>query len=244
MTSFIRGKPHLDTTLKDTQVLRRYLDAAKFLDLLHNQTLFFARGDQFEDKFEGAFTKSIKHAIEKSYAINKIDFSYEKFKRKLRERVFLNCWHASADDSMAMWSIYGRSNTAVAITTTVAQLRNVISELHLPYHVSISRVQYVKHWHDPKLQINPYSNVFAYKVKAYEFEKEVRIIIDRFHDELDSRISEMGMPIKVPLSQLLRSIVIAPEAPIWFLDLIKNVTAKKYNVRIPVRRSRLAMTPL
>jgi hypothetical protein len=83
----------------------------------------------------------------------------------------LNCWHANVDDSMAMWSIYGRFAIAVAITTTVAHLRDTIEELHLPYHVSIARVKYVKHWRDPKLRINPYSNVFAYKVKAYDFER-------------------------------------------------------------------------
>ena len=243
MIVFIKGKPRVDAALKDTQVLRRYLDAAKFLDLLHSQTLFFARGDQFEDKFEGAFTKSIKQAIEQSYKINKINFSYDEFKQRLRERVFLNCWHASADDSMAMWSIYGRSATAVAITTTVAQLRNTIEELRLPYHLSIARVRYVKHWRDPKLRINPYSNVFAYKVKAYDFEKEVRVIIDRFHDEFDATIAESGMPIKVSLRKLLRSIVVAPEAPPWFLELVRGVT-QKYGVKAPVRRSKLASAPV
>jgi hypothetical protein len=233
----------VDAALKDSQVLRRYLDVAKFLDLLHNQTLFFVRGDQFEDKFEGAFTKSIKQAIEQSYKINEIEFSYDEFKKRLRERVFLNCWHANADDSMAMWSIYGRSATAVAITTTVAQLRDTIQELHLPHHVSIARVRYVKHWRDPKLRINPYSNVFAYKVKAYDFEKEVRVIVDRFHDEFDATIEESGMPIKVSLCKLLRSIVVAPEAAPWFLELVRGVT-QKYGVKAPVRRSKLASAPL
>ena len=233
----------MDPVLRDTQVLWRYLDAAKFLDLLHSQSLFFTRGDQFEDKFEGAFTKSIKQAIEQSYRTNKIDFFYDEFKKRLRERVFLNCWHANADDSMAMWSIYGRSAIAVAITTTVARLRDTIEELHLPYHVSIARVQYVKHWRDPKLRINPYSNVFAYKVKAYDFEKEVRVIVDRFHDEFDATIPEWGMPIKVSLRKLLGSIVVAPEAPPWFLELVRGVS-QKYEVEAPVRRSKLASAPL
>jgi hypothetical protein len=239
----IKGKPHVDSTLKDTDVLRRYLDTAKFVDLLHSQTLFFSRGDQFEDKFEGAFTKSIKHAIEQSYKINKIDSSYDEFKKKLRERVFLNCWHTSVDDSMAMWSTYGRSATAVAITTTVAQLRAVIQESNLPYFVSIARVRYVKHWRDPKLRISPYSNVFAYKVKAYEYEKEARVIIDRLHDEFDATVSETGMRIKVSLNKLLGSIIVAPEAPTWFHDLVIGV-ADKYGIKTPIRRSKLAMVPI
>ena len=207
------------------------------------ETLFFARGDQFEDKFEGAFTKSIKQAIEQSYAINKIDFTYDEFKKRLRERVFLNCWHASLDDSVAMWSIYGRSAAALAITTTVGQLRDTIEASRIPHNLAIVKVGYVKHWRDPKLKINPYSNVFAYKVKAYEFEKEVRVIIDRFDEEFDSEITDTGMRVQISLDKLLRSIVVAPEAPPWFLSLVEGVAAK-YGVEAQVKRSKLAFDPI
>jgi hypothetical protein len=46
----IPGKPRIHSELKGTDVLWRYLDAAKFFDFIHHQTLFFCRGDQFEDK--------------------------------------------------------------------------------------------------------------------------------------------------------------------------------------------------
>jgi hypothetical protein len=124
----VPGKPRVNSDLSARDVLWRYLDAAKFLDLLHNQTLFFSRGDQFEDKFEGGFTDSLKHSIQRSYNANKIGFTYEEFRRRLRERVFVNCWHKSPDDSMAMWSIYGRSSCSVAITTTVGQLKQSLEE--------------------------------------------------------------------------------------------------------------------
>jgi len=212
----IKGEPHLSAGLGLKDVLWRYLDAAKLLDFLHNQRLFMCRGDQFSDKFEGAFTESLKHAIEKSYKDNNIKFSYEEFKQRIRERVFVNCWHRSADDSMAMWSLYGSSECSVAITTTVGKLRQSLHEQHLPHLVSIERVEYVKHWRDPKLDISPYSRVFAYKTKAYEFEKEVRVLIDRSVDEFDADVPETGMAVKVSLQTLLRSIVIAPEAPPWF----------------------------
>lgn len=243
MAVVIKGVPKIGPGIMEGAVLWRYLDSAKFFDFLHNQTIFFSRGDRFEDRYEGAFTQSIKHAIEQSYAENKIQFTFDEFKKRLRERVFISCWHASQDDSMAMWSLYGRSSAAVAITTTVGQLRDAIKVSHLPYGISLTKVRYVKHWRDPKLKINPYSNVFAYKLKAYEFEKEVRVIIDRFHEDFDSSIIETGMPIKVCLSTLLRSIVVSPEAPPWFLHLIEGVVAK-YEIDVPVRRSKLAFAPI
>lgn len=239
----IHGKPRVSSKLNGQEVLWRYLDAAKFLDFIHNQTLFFSRGDQFTDKFEGSFTPSLKNAIERSYKDNKIDCTYEEFRRRLHERVFVNCWHRSIDDSMAMWSIYGKSSCSVALTTTVSQLKKSLEEQVLPYDISIEKVEYLKHWHDPALNIAPYSRVFAYKTKAYEFEKEVRILVDRFQGEFGANISENGMPIKVDPQSLLRSVVIAPEAPPWFETLVRE-TAERYGIIAPVRRSILATEPV
>lgn len=239
----IPGKPRVHSELSGTDVLWRYLDAAKFFDFIHKKTLFFCRGDQFGDKFEGAFTESLKHAIEKSYHDNKIEFTYEEFRKRLRERVFVNCWHKSIDDSMAMWSIYGRSSCSVAITTTVEQLKNVLLEQQLPYDISIERVEYVKHWRDPTLDIAPYSRVFAYKTKAYDFEKEVRVLIDRSASEFEAEMPDGGMAVKVNHATLLRSIVVAPEAPVWFEMLVREAS-ERYEILAPVRRSILATEPV
>ena len=239
----IQGKPRVGEGLAEQDVLWCYLDAAKLLDFFHNQTLYFSRGDQFADKFEGSFTKSLRERIETSYEYNKINFTYDQFRQRMRERVFVNCWHKSTDDSMAMWSLYGRSTCSAAITTTVGNLSQVLREQQLPYYVSIERVEYVKHWRNPKLDISPYSRVFAYKTKAYEFEKETRVLIDRSIDEFDGDVPETGMPIKIPQRTLLRSIVIAPEAPPWFESLIRDVAAR-YDITAPVRRSKLASEPI
>lgn len=239
MAVIIKGHPILSAGLSEDKVLWRYLDAAKFLDLLHNKTLFFCRGDQFEDKFEGAFTKSIKHAVDEAFRVNKIESSAGDFKKKLRERVFVNCWHASGNDSMAMWGLYGRSSESVAVTTTVGKLRDAIKDAKLNHEIYLTKVEYVKHWRDPSLVFKPYSNVFAYKTVAYEYEKEVRVIIDCFHEEVDH---PAGMSFGIDLNTLLRSIVLSPEAPRWFIDLVKGVT-KKYGISVPVRRSMLASEP-
>lgn len=242
MAIIVKGVPRVDGRLSNSTILWRYLDAAKFLDFIHGKTLFFARGDGFEDKFEGAFTQSVEHAIQQAYDANNINFTCAEFGKKLRERVFVNCWHASQDDSMAMWKLYGGSNCSVAITTTVGQLRETLARENLPFEIAISKVSYVKHWHDPKMVTNPYSNVFAYKVKAYQYEKEVRVIIDRFADEFDAPALDKGMSVDISTTELLRSIVVAPEAPQWFVKLIYGVV-KPFGITCPVHRSRLAFPP-
>ncbi|WP_347249946.1 hypothetical protein, partial [Zoogloea sp.] len=93
------------------------------------------------------------------------------------------------------------------------------------------------------LDIAPYSRVFAYKTKAYDFEKEVRVLIDRFAGGFEAAMPEGGMAVKVNQATLLRSIVIAPEAPVWFETLVREAS-ERYEILAPVRRSKLAFDPV
>ncbi|NVJ10994.1 hypothetical protein HUW63_38115, partial [Myxococcus sp. AM001] len=217
------------------------LDTAKFLDYATSQKLFLCRADKFEDQFEGSFTQSIRHAIEKSYHDNQIAYTYEQFKERLRQSIYVNCWHKSPNDSMAMWKLYGASNFAVAVTTTVQQLETVVNNAGIDGYITIKKVKYVKHWKDPSLSIKPYSNVFAYKVTAYDYEKEVRVIVDRFDDKFSNNSSGIIMP--APAKDLIRSIVVSPEAPDWYKSMIEKV-AQDYGITAPVRRSKLATDPI
>jgi hypothetical protein len=229
--------------LRRDTVLWRYLDAAKLFDFFENSTLFFCRADHFSDKFEGAFTPSLRAQISAAHARGEIDYDYEQFKRRMRESVFINCWHRNQDDSAAMWALYGKSECAVALTTTVGQLADTVAGI-AEHRISIARVEYVKHWSDPKLDVSPdYTRIFSYKTKAYEYEKEVRVIIDRTRDAPPPDLPQPGIVVPVDAVRLLRSIVIAPDAPPWFENLVRQ-SALRYGIRVAVRRSRLATDPI
>ena len=220
-----------------------HLPGRKFFDFSENTSLFFCRADHFDDKFEGAFTPSLRDQIEASYIENKIPYTYAQFKETMRNHVFLNCWHRDRDDSAAMWALYGKSACSVAITTTVGRLAGCLLKANLPYDLAIEKVEYIKHWRDPKIDVMPYARIFAYKTRAYEHEKEVRVLLDRSINEFDVNMPAGGMPIKVDAAALLRSIVIAPEAPAWFEQLIRK-TVIRYGLSAPVRRSKLAGDPI
>lgn len=233
----------VDPVLSDRRVLRRYLDLPKFIDLLRTQSLYLRRADLFQDKFEGSFTPSLRSAIEEAYDGHKTDFSYEKFKKELRESVYVNCWSLGVNDNMALWELYGKSDASVAITTTVGHLRNELEVSSLPGTTSVCKVEYIKHWRDPKISIIPYSNVFRYKVVAYDFEREVRIIHDRLEQNFKKSEKEIGVFLNVRLDRLLRSIVVSPSAQPWFIDLVKDVT-QRYGIRTPIKKSKLAIDPI
>jgi len=230
--------------LRPETVLWRYLDAAKLFDFFENGTLFFCRADHFSDKFEGAFTPTLRQQISDAYARGEIDYTYEGFRRRIRESVYINCWHRSQDDSAAMWALYGKSDCAVALTTTVGQLSGALSDVAREHALWIARVEYVKHWSDPQLDVTPdFARIFTYKTKAYEYEKEVRVIIDRTGRKAGAELAQTGIPVAVDAVRLLRSIVIAPDAPPWFEKLVRQ-SALRYGIRAPVRRSRLAADPI
>ena len=242
-TLHIPGTPRVSSQLQRKDVLWRYVDAAKNFDFLENSTLFFCRADKFSDKFEGAFTPSLRQQIEASYQENAVDFTYDQFKGRMRESVFINCWRRDRDDSAAMWALYGKSDCAVALTTTVGQLQDILQELDLPYDLAIEKVEYVKHWRDPKLDIVPYLRLFAYKTKAYEHEKQVRVLLDRSINGFDSEMPDSRMAIRVQAANMLRSVVVAPEAPRWFEMLVRQA-ALRYGLAAPAHISKLAGDPI
>lgn len=242
MNPFLVRKPVLDPGLKDSTVLWRYLDTASFFNLLHTEELYLCRGDLFEDKFEGAFTSTLKAAIEEAYSDNHLLGGYDAFRKMIRENVYINCWHANPHDNMAMWGLYGKSPTSVAITTTVGKLRDAL-EIPAIGELSIRKVKYTNHWRDPAISIFPYSQIFTYKVKAYAYEKEVRVMLDRTSGPLHRPDTAPGVSVKTPLNKLLRSVVLAPNAPIWFCNLIRE-TAIQRGLTAPVRNSKMASDPI
>lgn len=244
MPLFIPGSPRLDSQLSDDQVLWRYSDLPSFLSLLSSRAIYFRRGDCFSDKHEGAFTRSIKERIEKEIANHSLSTTYSQFKEKLRQRVFISCWHASIDDSMAMWALYGKGPLSIAATTTVGQLVSELKAAKLKYPLAVEKVKYIKHWRNPRISISPYSNVFKYKVKAYAFEKEVRVIIDKMEENWDGVVTEEGMPVSVRPERLLRSVVVSPEAPEWFDSLVRETITKFDLPTELVHRSKLSFSPL
>lgn len=241
MTSNI--KILIDEGLTERKVLRRYLDMPRFISFLKSSSLYLCRSDLFQDKFEGSFTVSVKEAIRNAYKKNRMNYTYEKFKKELREGVFINCWSLGADDNMALWKLYGKTDDSVAITTTVSKLSDALDNYIGQGRLLLRKVEYIKHWRDPQIEIKPYSNVFKYKTVGYAFENEVRIILDRFDQTFEATSKDEGVALPVNLSKFLRSVVVSPECSPWFKEVVQDI-ADKYGVVCPIRNSSMSKMPV
>src|SRR5687767_13377849 len=88
----------------ETQVWR-YMDFPRFVALLEDHALFFARSTTMADPWEGAFGDANHELRPDVYGdlYDKVVPAFREAFKQLRDRVFLSCWHASAVESAAMW---------------------------------------------------------------------------------------------------------------------------------------------
>jgi hypothetical protein len=225
-----------DPNVKPDMILRRYMDLPKLLDLLLTRRLYLRRADGFPDRFEGALTPIFRHAMDEAHKQGKTKDNAEYFYRRSRMGNFVSCWTIGAKDNMALWQLYGGVKTSVVVTSTVEKL--ILVAMSWPERTLLHRVRYIDHSKNPDMVIGDYTEMLRYKNESYSYENELRIIVPR--QGRNWKNNPLGIRLPVPqLSDLVRSIVVAPEAEDWFFDAVQDL-CEKYHLQVPVRRSKLA----
>lgn len=232
------SKVTADPEVRSKSILRRYVDLPKLLDLLHTKSLYLRRADGFPDRLEGALFPSLRETIDEEFKKGNLRTCSDAFYRNVREGSYVCCWTIGARDNMALWQLYGGIKSSVAITTTVERLVSTVSRWDRSVH--LHKVKYIDHSKPPNFAIGAFSDVLQYKSDAYEFEKELRVVMPQLNN-----ISQNPMGIRIKLNdinELVRSIVVAPEADDSFVSAVADL-CKKYGLKSPVRRSKLAFIP-
>ena len=136
--------PEFTAPESDETTIWRYMDLAKFLSVLDKSALYFVRLDKLVDfdPFEGYYPKTNILFEQLSYqqlpeecksdngfkdeaffeAYKKARKKARSFAKSNREVTFVNCWHAQAHESAAMWSQYLKSQDGIAIQSTYKKL--------------------------------------------------------------------------------------------------------------------------
>lgn len=234
---------------KDTDIkIWRYMDFTKFVSLLQTNCLFLSRVDNFEDPYEGA-TSRANSKIRKSMPIDYVipdnilkDMSH--FQEWSRNWTYVNCWHMNNVESEAMWKLYAQTNEAIAIQSTYSTLNE-----QLPKEVYLGTVNYI----DYEKDLLPEGNGFlpyVHKRLAFEHEKELRVLFQDFPKkengrefDFDLRNSTFGKSIKINLNSLIEKILVAPNAPAWFLQIVVDIVAK-YEFQFDVVQSEISKPPV
>ena len=243
----------------------RYMDLPKYMSMLQNRCLWFARarcttgdphGDAHEGSIPAATVEARQHRLDHlGPPVEVLEHMGASDSRQAREEAnwtYLNCWHMSKHESAAMWKIYGRSLECVAVLSSYQRLCEALPE---DVHVGVVRyIDYDADFIEPNNSFAP----FMHKQRAFEYEQEIRAVtragfLPRLQHEV-RKWNKNGRPaveaepppgktVVVPLEKLIEAVYVGPLAPKWFFDIVTGVTAK-YGLGVAVVRSGLDDPPL
>lgn len=224
------------------------MDITKFLSLLHSQALFFARSDKLGDPFEGSFSRVNVDLRPQIYGFDTNPNAERHFKnfyeimRRLRQFVVVNCWHWNEYESAAMWNLYARDSNGIALKTDCKSLVGCLAGVS---KVNIGKVKYLDYSTSFIRENHPLAP-FMCKRRSFEHEAEVRAIIQlaSLNDAGQKQAPfETGILQPVGVASLVKEVVLSPQSPDWFLELVVSVVAK-YGFHIPVHKSSLDDDPV
>ena len=227
---------------KDDSIIWRFLDLAKFISLLKEESLYMTRADKFEDQFEGEVC-SLENSDKYDEAL--MDYYSDCLEGKpvsaqliqnehyaiqmIRKNSFLSCWFEGSYESIAMWKLYasGKDSKGVAIKTTVGRLKKALAR-----DVEIGRIAYIdysKEW--------PNANEALWRKRlSFEYEHEVRVRV--ITDGGLSLTPPEFMSLPVNLDELIETVFVSPLAGTWFKDVVVDIL-KKYGLNKKVFHSAL-----
>ena len=237
MSKELKGIAHPE----DGTTLWRYMSFEKFINILATESLFFSRADEYDDKSEG----HIPEAIVRYYGSADI-----RIEPDLREYIMCNCWHHGAEESMGMWDKYHIRDSGVAIKTTMGHLKTCLPDTP---NIFIGKVDYDVEAVENQSQIevpedlsieNLLHYLYFYKKKPFEYEQEVRAIIDITSISRDVTY-ESGIPLKIDVKTLMgkdSEIIVSPHAGEWITETVASIV-KRCGLHCPVNRSELLDRP-
>jgi hypothetical protein len=242
----------------DDASLWRYMDFSKFVLLLKEKALYFARADHVGDKFEGAkgvstnrtlwddhYLRFFQEAVRNpppghtcSLSDEEVQREAERLLRDLRttgqrdlRNSYLSCWHESETESEALWRLYCPPPCAgIAIHTNYASLNHSLGD---DPDIAIGRVRYI----DFRRAFAGVNDAIFRKRYSLSHEREVRAVI---HDHKSQET--VGLLRPVDLALLLDQVVISPFTSTWFEAVLKE-TISKFAVTIEVATSELMLEP-
>lgn len=238
----------------------RYINFTKLVSMLSTGSLYFARSDKLDDPFEGSYPKTnviLRQLVPEELTEAdrdrqlKIGLAVGRLTEDYRKHVAVNCWHMNEHESAAMWKLYLDSDEGVAVQSTFTKLKGsfVCEE-----NVFVGAVKYIDYERD---HIGGHINLlspFMHKRISFSHEREVRAMVT---ESPGSTVDEAGNPsvdfavetmehgrlVKVDLDALVERVYVAPNAAMWFKELVKEVISR-YGRKFEVVDSSLSNRPV
>jgi hypothetical protein len=237
------------------------MDLPRFLDLLENESLHFARLDQLNDPFEGLPSLPVLHWPDPfrrllpqgdlldsiSTMLDQSDQAHKKSILFHRNTSYVSCWHMNEHESAAMWDLY--SNRGIAIQSTFERLCGAFGE-DSDTKIQIGQVAYHDYENDWVASLDLFGGAFNKRL-SYEHEREIRALVrlyppdDEWHEDMAERFAThpTGIPVPVNVRTLIQRVVVSSQQRPWFRALVPRLL-KRYDLgELPCEVSSLSERP-
>lgn len=220
--------------LHDGTSIWRYMDLAKYLDMIRLKRVHFSRLSIMKDKYEMEIHWLSYRRINPQ---RRDDYIQRQLMKK--NSIGINCWTMDDVENEALWRKYvnGR-NRGVAIQTTIGKLKSAFSKVHRP--VYIGEIKY----REPSE--NDFDSEGWYlammKRSFYQYENELRLVTRYNPDDITESMPEDGLDLHVDMNELISSIYIHPESSVWFSKLVNFTTKDAIDVHKPICQSEIRLS--
>lgn len=157
--------------------LWRYMDFEKFESLLRQRAIYLARSDLVSDVREASLSfANLRYRSQVYRRQPKMARRHALYVRELpniKRWTYLSCWRVDQNENERCWREYTASDEAVAIRTTY---RKLLEHTATIFCAGIQYIDYADTW---VVETHP-NWPFIYKAKDYEWEREFRVIVQRF----------------------------------------------------------------
>lgn len=228
--------------------LWRFMDFTKLFAMLNNREINFSRADQFDDPFEGSILSESIELYEEAKQNPKYESLiniYLKMMPNAKMATYISCWHINDFESAALWKLYTNYYDGIAIVTDFNKLSQLFKDYKYQdtHQIVYGQVHY-RDFNEESFIDGNTASPFFFKRNSFLHENEFRALLQPFI------MGEDGYPIddstKYPYSisipfdpdDLIEKIVVAPYAPEWIVELVKQVV-NNTECSIPVIKSEL-----
>jgi hypothetical protein len=223
----------------------RYMDVTRLMSIILRDQLTLSRLDTLPDKFEGLHGRHFEQRFREdtaaflaARAANGIELQSANFdelaanvlsgtiamRQRVRQVTFVSCWRMGANESEAMWRIYGSAPSSVAIVLPYQRLRDSLSDPFL----FIGMINYFDYERSLVSATNAFFPVMS-KRQEFDFENEVRIVSAKviLNDPL-LKVENLSVVESVlwDAAAHIEKIVVSPYTPRWQSDTIRDVVQR------------------
>ena len=210
----------------------RYLGIDAALNSIINKRLRFTQLRGLEDPWEGvlgtATIESHRDHDRELWAEHGHDFSmpddgYALHQAKNRVFNYASSWTINDPENMVMWKAFTLNTSSCCLISTVDELRHSFSR-DIPM-ISVGSIDYSHHHEVPAGSFNLDEEVWR-KRKAFEYEKEIRFVIDKINDSQSGNklmIDEDRFVYEEFNPEAISRLVIHPHAPQGTIEYLRKI---------------------